>query len=43
MLFSAGAGLRMNVFGFMIIELDWFYPFNRVRGGHFQFSFLPGF
>jgi dipeptidyl aminopeptidase/acylaminoacyl peptidase len=42
-LFSAGAGLRMNVFGFMIIELDWVYPFNRIRGGHFQFSFLPGF
>jgi hypothetical protein len=42
-LFSAGAGLRMNVFGLMIIELDWVYPFNRVRGGHFQFSFIPGF
>jgi WD40 repeat protein len=41
--YSAGAGLRMNVFGFMIIELDWVYPFNRERGGHFQFSFLPGF
>jgi hypothetical protein len=41
--YSAGAGLRMNVFGFMIIELDWVYPFSRERGGHFQFSFLPGF
>ena len=41
--FSAGTGLRMNVFGFMIIELDWVYPFNRERGGHFQFSFMPGF
>ena len=41
--FSAGAGLRMNVFGIMIVEFDWVYPFNRVRGGHFQFSFTPGF
>ena len=41
--YSAGAGLRMNLFGFMIIELDWVYPFSRERGGHFQFSFLPGF
>jgi hypothetical protein len=41
--YSAGAGLRMNVFGFMIIELDWVYPFNRERNGHFQFSFMPGF
>jgi hypothetical protein len=31
------------VFGFMIIELDWVYPFNRERNGHFQFSFMPGF
>lgn len=41
--FSAGAGLRMNVFGLMIVELDWVHPFNRARGGHFQFSFTPGF
>jgi len=41
--FSAGTGLRMNLFGYMIIELDWVYPFNRGRGGHLQFSFVPGF
>jgi outer membrane protein assembly factor BamA len=42
-LYSAGAGLRMNVFGVIIIELDYVYPFNRGRGGHFQFGFTPGF
>ena len=41
--YSAGTGLRMNVFGFMIIELDYVYPFSRERGGHLQFSFTPGF
>jgi Tol biopolymer transport system component len=41
--YSAGAGLRMNVFGFMIVELDYVHPFNRQRGGHLQFSFVPGF
>jgi hypothetical protein len=41
--FSAGAGIRMNIFGYMIIELDYVYPFNRGRGGHLQFSFVPGF
>jgi hypothetical protein len=33
----------MNLFGYMIIELDYVYPFNRPRGGHLQFSFVPGF
>ncbi len=42
-IYSAGTGLRMNLFGIAIIELDWVYPFNRARGGHFQFSFAPGF
>lgn len=42
-LYSAGFGVRMNVFGLMIIELDWVYPFNRGRGGHLQFAFTPGF
>ncbi len=41
--YSAGVGLRMNVFGFMIVELDYVYPFSRERGGHLQFSFIPGF
>jgi hypothetical protein len=41
--YSAGGGLRMNVFGFAIIELVYVHPFSRNRGGHLQFSFTPGF
>jgi outer membrane protein assembly factor BamA len=43
MLYSAGVGIRMNVFGIMIMELDYVYPFSRQRGGHIQFGFTPGF
>ena len=43
MLYSAGAGIRMNVFGIFIMELDYVYPFSRNRGGHLQFGFTPGF
>ena len=42
-LYSAGAGIRMNIFGIFIMELDWVYPFSRSRGGHLQFGFTPGF
>ena len=41
--YSAGAGIRMNIFGVFIMELDYVYPFNRGRGGHLQFGFTPGF
>ena len=41
--FSAGAGLRMNFFGFMILGVHYVYPFSRVRNGFLQFSFVPGF
>jgi Tol biopolymer transport system component len=41
--FAAGGGLRMNFFGFMIMGVHYVYPFNRVRGGHLQFTFVPGF
>ncbi len=41
--FSAGAGLRMNFFGFLILGVHYVYPFNRERNGFFQFSFVPGF
>jgi hypothetical protein len=41
--YSAGAGIRANVFGFMVIEVDYVYPFSRQRGGHIQFGFVPGF
>ncbi len=41
--FSAGGGLRMNFFGFLVLGVHYVYPFNRVKGGHFQFTFVPGF
>jgi Tol biopolymer transport system component len=42
--FSAGAGLRANLFGFVIMELDLVHPFNRPdKGTYFQFGFTPGF
>jgi WD40 repeat protein len=41
--FSAGGGLRFNLFGFAVIEMSLVHPFNRVRGTHLQFTFLPGF
>jgi hypothetical protein len=41
--FSAGAGLRMNFFGFLILGVHYVYPFSRERGGFLQFSFVPGF
>ncbi|HEX9692462.1 MAG TPA: hypothetical protein VGA22_10220 [Gemmatimonadales bacterium] len=42
-IYSAGAGLRANILGFMVIEIDYVYPFGRERGPHFQFGFVPGF
>ena len=41
---SAGVGLRLNLFGFAIAELDAVKPFQRTkRGWMFQFSLSPGF
>ncbi len=41
---SAGVGLRTNVFGFLVLGVNYVYPFDRPRKGwHFQFSFSPGF
>lgn len=41
---SAGLGLRLNLLGFIIIEVDRVKPFQRpVKGAHWQFSFVPGF
>jgi Tol biopolymer transport system component len=41
---SAGVGLRFNVFGFLIAELDYVHPFQRPNHRWvFQFSFSPGF
>ena len=42
--FSAGAGLRFNIFNFIIAEVDYVRPFQRAdKGWHWQFSFTPGF
>ena len=41
---SVGAGLRTNVFGFLIIGVHYVYPFDRPqRGWHLQLSISPGF
>jgi Tol biopolymer transport system component len=42
--FSGGVGLRFNLFGMAIVELDWAYPFQRPDGGGQWALFLaPGF
>jgi outer membrane protein assembly factor BamA len=42
--FSAGAGLRMNLLGFAIAELSWVHPFDRPdKGWVWQFELQPGF
>ncbi len=42
--FSAGAGLRFNVFNLLIAEVDYVRPFQRPdKGWYWQFSFTPGF
>lgn len=43
LVFSAGGGLRLNLFGFAVVEGALVHPFNRTRGTHFQFTLLPGF
>ncbi|MCK4932998.1 MAG: PD40 domain-containing protein, partial [Candidatus Aminicenantes bacterium] len=44
MISSTGIGLRSNFFGFLILGVDYVYPFDRPRKGwHFQFTFSPGF
>jgi hypothetical protein len=41
---SAGAALRVNAFGFAVVQLDYARPFQRdTRGWVFQFSLAPGF
>jgi hypothetical protein len=41
---SAGIGLRVNVFGFLVLGLNYVYPFERPQKGWlFQLSFYPGF
>lgn len=44
LLTSAGAGLRVNLFGFALGEVHWVHPFDRPdKGGHFQFAINTGF
>jgi hypothetical protein len=41
---SAGDGVRANLFGFAILELDFVRPFDRpLEGWVWQFGFNPGF
>jgi outer membrane protein assembly factor BamA len=41
---SAGVGLRVNLLGFAIAELDYVKPFDRpIKGTHWQFSFTQAF
>ncbi len=41
--FSAGVSTRFNLFGALIVEAYYAYPFQRPeRGGHFGLQFLPG-
>jgi Tol biopolymer transport system component len=41
---SAGLGLRMNVFGYLVVGVNYVKPFDRPdKGWYFQFSFWPGF
>jgi Tol biopolymer transport system component len=40
---SVGAGARVNLFGMLILEIDYVNPLARARDWHWQFSFVPGF
>lgn len=41
---SAGVGLRMNLFGYAILGVNYVKPFNRPnKDWYFQFSLVPGF
>lgn len=42
--YSAGVGLRMNLFGYAILGISYVHPFNRPKKDwYFQFLFTPGF
>jgi Tol biopolymer transport system component len=43
LLTSAGAGARINLFGYLVMEIDYVNAFQRDRGWHWQFNFQPGF
>ena len=40
---SAGAGARVNLFGYMVVEIDYLRAFALDDGWRWAFNFLPGF
>ena len=42
---SAGVGLRVNVLGYIVLGVNYVFPFDRPlkKSGYWQFSFYPGF
>jgi Tol biopolymer transport system component len=40
---STGVGARINVFGYMIVEIDYVRPLTTDRGWHWVFALQPGF
>jgi hypothetical protein len=40
---SLGAGARVNLFGYFVLEAAYVNPVDRVRGWHWQLSIQPGF
>ncbi|MDQ5840567.1 MAG: BamA/TamA family outer membrane protein, partial [Chloroflexota bacterium] len=40
---SVGAGARVNLFGYAIVEVDYVRPLDRNKGWHWVFNFSPGF
>jgi hypothetical protein len=41
--FSAGISSRFNLFGYMVLEAYYAFPFQRPeRGAHFGFQIAPG-
>ena len=40
---SAGIGLRLNLFGYMVVGASYVKPFSRDRKPYIQLTFMPGF
>ena len=38
-----GAGARVNLFGYAVVEVDYVKPLDRDKGWHWVFNFSPGF
>ncbi|HUF25973.1 MAG TPA: BamA/TamA family outer membrane protein [Gemmatimonadaceae bacterium] len=39
---SAGVTSRVNILGYLVLEIYYAHPFQRARGGHFGFNLAPG-